>query len=106
MPDDISPSAAAAGAAPTQASERGAAEQQGRESAREARATTLLPPTDIIETSDAIILLLDIPGADPASLNVTLDERRLTISARARQEPPPQGYSCVYAEYQSGNYER
>jgi HSP20 family protein len=68
-------------------------------------AASLVPPTDIFETTDAIIMLLDVPGADPDSLNVTLDKRALTISAHASVSGP-QGYTPIHAEYRSGNYER
>lgn len=63
------------------------------------------PPTDIFETKDAVVILLDMPGADPESLNVTLEKRALTVSARSTPETP-QGYTRVVAEYEDGNYER
>jgi HSP20 family molecular chaperone IbpA len=66
---------------------------------------TLVPPTDIFETKDAVIMLLDVPGADPDSLDVTLDKRELTIAART-MATSPQGCALVYAEYEFGNYER
>src|SRR5258708_6348390 len=68
-------------------------------------AASLMPPTDIFETKDAVIMLLDVPGADPDSLNVTLDRRALTISARSTVSSP-QGYTPIHAEYRSGSYER
>jgi HSP20 family protein len=67
---------------------------------------TLVPPTDIYETKDEIILLMDVPGADPAGVEVTLDKRRLTVTAHMMESPPPEGYTPIYAEYQQGNYER
>ncbi|MEA2782886.1 MAG: hypothetical protein QOK29_4430, partial [Rhodospirillaceae bacterium] len=51
-------------------------------------APTLLPPTDIYETKDAVVMLLDVPGADPDSLEVTLEKRELTISARSMISAP------------------
>jgi HSP20 family molecular chaperone IbpA len=68
-------------------------------------APTFLPPADIYETSDAVVMLLEMPGADPQSLNVTLDKRTLTITASAKPFTP-QGYTLVHAEYEDGNYER
>jgi HSP20 family protein len=38
---------------------------------------TFVPPADVIERGDAVIMLLDLPGADPATLNVTLEKRVL-----------------------------
>jgi HSP20 family molecular chaperone IbpA len=68
-------------------------------------APTYVPPTDIYETKDAVVMFLDMPGADNDSLDVTLDKRELTISARSAA-PVPQGYSPLHAEYRDGSYER
>ena len=69
------------------------------------QAPTFVPPTDIYETKDAFIMLLDMPGADPDSLDVTLDKRTLRVAARSTPVIP-KGYTLVLAEYQDGNYER
>jgi HSP20 family molecular chaperone IbpA len=50
-------------------------------------------------------MLLDLPGADPASLDVTLEKRVLSISAKTNA-PVPQGYAPVHIEFQNGTYER
>ena len=65
----------------------------------------LRPPADVIEKGDTVILLMDIPGADPASLDVTLEKHVLTISARATSYRP-EGYAPAYIEFQDGLYER
>src|SRR5690349_14060038 len=63
------------------------------------------PPADILEKGDTVIMLLDVPGADPASLDVTLEKSILTISARV-DSPAPEGYTPEYVEFGSGTYER
>lgn len=63
------------------------------------------PPTDIVETTAGVQMVLDMPGADPDSLDVTLDNRVLRISARS-QSSAPDGYALVHAEYRDGSYER
>jgi HSP20 family protein len=68
-------------------------------------APSLLPPTDVFETKDAVIMLLDMPGADPDSLNVTLEKRGLMVTALAKS-PAPAGYTPVQLEYRDGSYER
>ena len=68
-------------------------------------APTVTPPADIVETKDAVIMLLDMPGADPDSLSVALEKQELRISARATSSAP-EGYTLMHAEYQDGNYER
>jgi HSP20 family protein len=63
------------------------------------------PPADIIERGDTIVMLLDVPGAGPESLDVTLDKRVLTISARVTSSVP-EGYAPAYIEFRNGAYER
>ena len=63
------------------------------------------PPTDIIETASGVQMVLDMPGADPDSLDVALDNRVLRISARSASSAP-EGLALLHAEYRDGNYER
>lgn len=63
------------------------------------------PPADILEKKDSVVMLLDIPGADPESVDVTLDKRTLTIRAQLRSSAP-QGYAPAYIEFRDGAYER
>jgi HSP20 family protein len=69
------------------------------------RLPTFIPPTDIVETKDALLLFLDMPGADPSSLDVTLNNRELTVAAEGRPTEI-KGYTPVHSEYREGNYER
>jgi HSP20 family molecular chaperone IbpA len=64
-----------------------------------------MPPADIIEKGDTAVMLLDLPGADPASLDVMLDKHVLTISARVSSSAPV-GYAPSYIEFRDGTYER
>lgn len=66
---------------------------------------TFIPATDIIERPDALVMVLDVPGADPETLDVSLDEHVLTISARS-MATVPEGYKPLYTEYRDGTYER
>jgi HSP20 family protein len=75
-------------------------------SAEQLAATPILvPPADIIETEDAVTMLLDMPGADPTGLDVTLDKRVLSLSAQSEMYEPA-GYALLYAEYSAWRYER
>ncbi len=64
-----------------------------------------MPPADILEKEDTVVMLLDVPGADPASLDVTLDKHLLTITARV-ETAAPQGYAPAHIEFENGTYER
>ena len=66
---------------------------------------TFTPPADILEKGDTVVMLLDVPGADPASLDVTLDKHLLTISARVASAAP-EGYAPAHIEFANGIYER
>lgn len=66
---------------------------------------TFLPPADIFDTDKAILMLLDVPGADPDGLDITLENRVLSVFARS-QPFEPEGYTPLYTEYQAGNYRR
>lgn len=68
-------------------------------------APVFLPPADVLETEQAVFLFLELPGASPESLDVTLDNRVLSIVARSTPFQP-EGYALLYAEYETGNYER
>lgn len=66
---------------------------------------TFIPPTDILETKDSVIMLLEMPGVEPSTLDVVLDKRVLTVSAQSSPYAP-KGYTLLYSEYQDSNYER
>jgi HSP20 family molecular chaperone IbpA len=71
----------------------------------DASTPSLAPPADIHETQNGIVMFLDIPGADPESVNVRMEDRRLMIVARSTLTAPA-GYSLAHSEQPSGNYAR
>ena len=64
-----------------------------------------LPRTDIYETQDGLVLVMDVPGADEKSVEVTLEKNVLTVHAYPAS-PIHQGYTLAYAEYGEGDYQR
>jgi HSP20 family protein len=64
-----------------------------------------MPPTDIYETQDSIVLLVEMPGVALDGVDITLERRVLTIHGHA-PEQEHKGYRQVYAEYADGDYER
>ena len=67
--------------------------------------SVLVPPTDIYETKDAIVVLAELPGVKSDGVDITLEDRVLTIRGRTAEEDHP-GYRQVYAEYGDADYER
>ena len=64
-----------------------------------------VPPADIYETGDNIVVLAEMPGVAPDGVDITLERRVLTIRGRSAANDYP-GYQRVYNEYADGDYER
>lgn len=64
-----------------------------------------VPKVDIYETGDGMVLLIDMPGVDEKSVDVTLDRNVLTIQGKVEPEQF-EGYSLAYTEYATGDYQR
>ncbi len=63
------------------------------------------PLTDIIETDQGVSMMLEMPGVGPDRVEITLENRVLTI--RGRVEPmKPENLQLAYAEYGEGDFER
>jgi len=63
------------------------------------------PRADIYEAEEQIVVVVDVPGADEKSIDVTLDKSILTINANVAPVEP-EGYALTYAEYEVGDYQR
>jgi len=64
-----------------------------------------MPRTDIYETGNELVLVMDVPGADDQSVQVTLEKNVLTISAYPAYTKY-EGHTLAYAEYGEGDYQR
>ena len=64
-----------------------------------------VPPADIYETKDNIVVLAEMPGVGPDGVDIMLERRVLTIRGRSAANEPG-GYQRVYNEYADGDYER
>lgn len=63
------------------------------------------PLTDIVETEDGVTLMLEMPGVDPNDVDVTLEQRVLTIRGKV-QPTQSEKLQLAYAEHGEGDYER
>ncbi len=66
---------------------------------------TFTPTTDIYETKDGLVLLIEMPGVDPDDVDISVEDRVLTITGKTTPTQPP-GYTLVHAEYRDGDYRR
>ena len=51
------------------------------------------PPTDVIELANKILVLVEIAGMQTEDLNISLHEKRLTISGRRKK---PEHHQAAY----------
>lgn len=63
------------------------------------------PLTDIVETSEGVALMLEMPGVAAEDVDITLEKRVLTIRGKVRPTSPEK-LQLAYAEYGEGDFER
>ena len=64
----------------------------------------LVPPVDIYERGDALVIEADMPGVGPQDVDVTLDNGTLTLKGRVATPAP--SANVLYAEYAPSDFER
>lgn len=64
------------------------------------------PPIDLFETESEIVVSAEVPGVDPANLDVKVQGDRVQITGKAErsQEAEDQGYYC--SERSFGSFDR
>lgn len=63
------------------------------------------PLADIMETGEGVTLMLEMPGVAADDVDITLEQRVLTIRGKV-QPTDPERLQLAYAEYGEGDYER
>jgi HSP20 family molecular chaperone IbpA len=64
-----------------------------------------VPPADIYETGDSLVVMVEMPGVASDGVDISLERRVLTNRARSANQQHA-GYQRVYTEYADGDYER
>jgi len=64
-----------------------------------------VPPADIYETGDSLVVMVEMPGVASDGVDITLERRVLTIRARSANQQHAV-YQRVYTEYADGDDER
>jgi len=76
---------------------------EGSERTREC--TCFIPRSDIYENDDQLVIVMDIPGVDEGSIDVTVERDILTVNAYVKPAAM-EGYEMIYSEYETGDYQR
>ncbi len=64
-----------------------------------------LMPVDAFRRGDSFVVNFDLPGVDPASIEVTVEKNVLSVAAERRWSPE-EGDKVVLTERPQGRYER
>lgn len=84
----------------------GSAANQGFESAgRPKPQEVFIPPIDIFETEEGLVLLADLPGVTAETLELQVQDNRLTLFGRV-QHPEPEDARLIHQEYRVGPFLR
>ena len=67
---------------------------------------TYVPAVDIIEREDELLLLADVPGAQPDGVDINYERGELTIVARVPARDANPHARCVACEYGVGDFVR
>lgn len=68
-------------------------------------AKTYVPPVDIIEDRNGLVLLLDMPGVEPRDVEIQYENGVLTIHGKVNVQEP-EGMTYIRREYGKGDYHR
>ena len=63
-------------------------------------------PMDAYRKDDSFLLQLDLPGVDPESIELTVEDNVLSVSANRPAPPPSDGIESVFAERVFGTFTR
>lgn len=63
------------------------------------------PPIDIFETDAGLVLLADLPGVTSETLELQVQDNRLTLFGRVKS-PAPAGARMIHQEYGVGHFLR
>ncbi len=63
-----------------------------------------LPNCDIIEKSDELLLVADVPGSRPDSIDVNYERGQLTLQARIDPDPDQDRRNYLLREYGIGDF--
>lgn len=74
--------------------------------ARTENTTGWRPGVDIVESKDAYRLLLDLPGIDPQSIEITEEKKLLSVSAERPALDVKEGETLSRNERKVGSYKR
>lgn len=80
--------------------------RQQQQQSSEGRDRTILPTTDITEDETAYRIVMEIPGIDPANVEVNVAGTVLTVRAQQQDEQRQTGQNYIVSERTRGTLQR
>ena len=68
--------------------------------------TPRMAPMDVFRIGDHYVVHLDLPGVDPGSVDLSVEDNALTVRAHRTTRPQGEGMQVVVAERPSGEFVR
>lgn len=65
---------------------------------------TLIPPVDVFENDDQYLLILDMPGTDKDSIEVSAESDTLTVTGKVHQVS--EEWKPILREFEMSDYKR
>lgn len=72
----------------------------------ERRARAAYPPLNVWSSPDGLVIDAEIPGLDPAQVEVSVDGDELTLHGKVNVQEPPAGETFLRQERPSGEFQR
>lgn len=63
-------------------------------------------PMDLYRSGDTFVVRMDLPGVDPGSIDIDVDDRTLTVRAERRSDEAAEDATWVSRERMAGTYAR
>jgi HSP20 family protein len=65
-----------------------------------------LPPAELTETEDNLVLKLEVPGMPPAELNIEATAKSISISGERKSQTQSEESGKTHSEFRYGSFQR
>jgi HSP20 family protein len=65
-----------------------------------------LPPVDVRETKEDVVVMMDIPCVDPKEVTISIMDDKLTVKGERKKEEETREESCFRSERVYGSFQR
>ncbi len=88
------------------ANEQQELKSESHENNVEVQRNSFVPGTDVVDSEGKVDILVEMPGVNKESVNISLEKNILTIYGEVRNRASREGYSLIVREFPVGNYHR